>query len=42
MGEVYKARHTSLDCTVAIKALPEHVVADPNSASLVKPRPSPG
>ncbi len=29
IGEVYKARHTRLDRTAAIKVLPEHVASDP-------------
>ena len=29
MGEVYKARGTRLDRTVAVNVLPQHVAADP-------------
>ena len=38
MGEVYKARDTRLDRTVAIKVLPEHVAADLDLKQAVRAR----
>ena len=44
MGEVYRARDTRLDRTVAIKVLPEHVASDPELKQLGRqggnPRPN--
>ncbi len=36
MGEVYKAKDTRLDRTVAIKVLPEHVAGDPERKARFK------
>ena len=37
MGQVYRARDTRLDRTVAIKVLPEHVAADPDLKQRFEP-----
>ena len=38
MGEVYQARDTRLDRTVAIKVLPEHVASGPDLKQRFEPR----